>query len=296
VRVRHTACPLVGTHKLVWRAAGGPVDRNAGVDLRCLDPWWRLPTVNGWCSIGVMSIFATGLRAVLRRPVQRMGTILCVVLAGSVGLCACDSSGHAGPNRGANQSSSTASSALRAGSSTGGAASASRSPTAPIDHAATKRWVVAVSADAKALHGQVENLESDLNALSSGASNGLGYAEQLDQIALYNLGPEAALLTRHLQTRDGHVSSVDASLERDFIRAVMQWQKVATLAHAIKTTALKYNSDTKTGHAVDAFQAELTSTETLWNDTVFALWSSTGVESPPIVNPDCSPTDKTACN
>ena len=209
---------------------------------------------------------------------------LIVLAAGTVVFAACSSSGH------------TSTSTTSGTSTTGSSATHSSTAPAPVNHAATTAWISAVSADAKALKGQANNLQFDWNGVQLQDSQGRAYALQLDQIALYNLAPDAEKLATLLQTKAGHVASADAKYERDFGQAVGQWQHVAALAHAIKTAAQKYSSPTKTGQAIDAFQSALNTAESLWNSTVTTLWSAGGVAGPPTVDPGCSPTDKSACN
>ena len=140
------------------------------------------------------------------------------------------------------------------------------------------------------------NLQYAWNGSQSAGSQARGYVLELDQVALNNVEPDAASLAELLRTGGGRVAVADAKYANDFAVEVGQFQRAAVLAHAIKTTAQRYNSTAKTTQAMDAFDMQLLSTEDEWNRTVLELWSAAGISAPPLLNIDCAPTDKAVCN
>lgn len=198
-------------------------------------------------------------------------------------LCACSSASHPG------SSVSRASSGAQVPSS-------GPSSTRPTDQGGTRAWVLAVAPDTKKLRDQIANLQYAWNGAQGAGSQARGYALELDQIAVHNVQPDAAALAAFLRGRAGQVAVADAKYAHDFAVEIGEWQRAAALAHAIKTVAQTYNSNSKTTQAMDAFDEQLLSTEDLWNRTVLELWSAAGISPPPLLDESCAPTNKAACN
>lgn len=198
-------------------------------------------------------------------------------------LCACSSGGH--PSSSASRPSS-------------GAHVLSSGPlsTQPSDQGGTRAWVLAISADTKRLRDQLANLQYAWNGAQDAGSQARGYALELDQIAVHNVQPDAAALAALLSGKAGQPAAADAKYAHDFGVEVVQWQRAASLAHAIKTVAQRYDSTAKTTQAMDAFDEQLLTTEDLWNRTVLELWSAAGISPPPLLDASCGPADKAACN